>query len=85
MQTHECPKYSQPMDQGFIVDNSEGSSTLAEWVCGRPQKSFWASGVKVRGKERRKIMTFCCPECGFLESYAKPEEPPEIDPLYRPF
>jgi hypothetical protein len=60
------------MDEGFILDQMHGGQTQAHWVEGAPQYSFW-TGLKVRGKERRKVVTFCCPKCGFLESYARPE------------
>lgn len=73
METPKCPKCSQPMDEGFIVDHTYGAQTQAEWVGGPPQPSFW-TGLKLWGKERRKVATFCCPKCGFLESYAKPAE-----------
>jgi hypothetical protein len=72
MNTPICPKCSQPMDKGFIVDHAPGTSFQAEWVGGTPQKSFW-TGLKLGGKERRKVATFCCPKCGFLESYAETE------------
>ena len=71
MQTHRCPKCSQPMDEGFIVDHTHGGQTQAHWVEGPPQFSFWW-GINASGKER-KVVTFCCPKCGFLESYAKPQ------------
>jgi Domain of unknown function (DUF6487) len=73
METLKCPKCSQPMDEGFIVDHSHAVDLQAEWVEGSPERSFW-TGLKVKGKERRKITTFCCPKCGFLESYAKAEQ-----------
>ena len=73
MQTHRCPKCSQPMDEGFILEGTRYGETPSEWIEGPPQYSIW-TGLKLKGKERRKVATFCCPKCGFLESYAKPEE-----------
>jgi hypothetical protein len=71
MPTPKCPKCSQPMDEGFIVDHSQGANFQAEWVEGPPQTSFW-TGLKIgNASDRRKIATFCCPRCGFLESYAE--------------
>jgi hypothetical protein len=62
------------MDEGFIVDFTFGHQIQEEWAKGPPETSVWtSSGVKLKGKERRKVTTFCCPECGFLESYAEME------------
>ena len=59
------------MGEGFIFDHvHEASGTQAEWVEGAPQRSFW-TGLK-HGSPR-KVTTFCCPKCGFLESYAETE------------
>ncbi|WZO95740.1 PF20097 family protein [Isosphaeraceae bacterium EP7] len=67
-----CPKCSQPMDDGFLIDHSYGRDTQAEWIGGTPEPSTWWTGVlKLKGKVRRPVTTFCCPKCGFLESYAK--------------
>jgi hypothetical protein len=68
-----CPKCSQPMDEGFILDNTHGGQLPSEWMEGAPQVSRWW-GLATRGKEKRRVATFCCPKCGFLESYARPEE-----------
>jgi Domain of unknown function (DUF6487) len=76
MRTPKCPKCSEPMDEGFIVDHAHAADLQAEWVEGRPQTSFW-TGLKLRGKERRKVATFCCTKCGFLESYAETETQPQ--------
>jgi hypothetical protein len=32
---------------------------------------FWAAGVKIPDDKIIDIVTYRCPECGFLESYAK--------------
>jgi hypothetical protein len=73
MSTPKCPKCSQPMEEGFIVDHGYGKHTQAEWVEGPPQTSFW-TGLKLGSLQgRRKVTTFCCPKYGFLESYAETE------------
>jgi hypothetical protein len=70
MRTPKCPKCSQPMDEGFIVDHTYGADLQAQWVEGPPQKSF-CLGLKVGTP--RKVATYCCPKCGFLESYVETE------------
>jgi Domain of unknown function (DUF6487) len=73
MPTVTCPKCSKAMDEGFIVDHTHGGSVPPQWVEGPPQVSFW-TGLKLRGKVLRGVATYCCPGCGYLESYAKPEQ-----------
>ena len=70
MRTVKCPKCSKVMEEGFIVDHAKNGDVQAEWVEGPPQISFW-TGLKLRGKVRVPVSTFCCTGCGFLESYAK--------------
>lgn len=70
MRNATCPKCSKTMEEGFIVDHGHGTNTQAVWVEGPPQRSFW-TGLKLRGKELRPVLTFCCPGCGYLESYAQ--------------
>jgi len=64
------------MEAGFILDKTHPSVMLTqgeqtEWVEGEAgNRSFWTTGVRLKGKDRRKIVTYCCSGCGFLESYA---------------
>jgi hypothetical protein len=60
------------MEQGFIADSTEGGSLVSKWVAGPPVKSIW-TGTKVTEADFIRIGTFRCKECGFLESYARPE------------
>jgi predicted nucleic-acid-binding Zn-ribbon protein len=63
-----CPKCSGDMEEGFVVDHSYGTRSVSEWSEGPPESSVW-SGLKV--KEPKAISTFCCIQCGYLESYAR--------------
>jgi hypothetical protein len=72
MNTPTCPKCSKKMEEGFIVDHSHAINMQAEWIEGAPQRAFW-TGLKLRGKVRRPVATFCCPSCGYLESFAQIE------------
>lgn len=72
MHAVSCPKCSKAMEEGFIVDHTYGGDTQSEWVEGPPQRSVW-TGLKIRGKVRRPVVTMCCPGCGYLESYAQLE------------
>lgn len=68
-----CPDCTLPMDSGFIVDFTHGTSASAQpsWVKGTAEPSFW-SGLKLGGKERLPVVTFRCPKCGQLKSFAQP-------------
>ena len=68
-QSHECPRCQGPMSEGFVVDKTHGSPSVASWVSGAPQKSLLV-GLKLRGKTSLEITTSRFRRCGFLESYA---------------
>jgi hypothetical protein len=67
--TPRCPKCDGEMHEGFIADFTHGAILQEQWVQGPPEKSIWV-GTKIRDKERYRITTFRCADCGFLESYA---------------
>ncbi|WP_369432139.1 PF20097 family protein [Aquisphaera insulae] len=73
MKTPKCPKCSQPMEEGFILDQAHNFQSAEKWVEGPPQWSFW-TGLKLNGRKKRQVATYCCPKCGFLESYATMED-----------
>ena len=61
------------MDSGFIVDFVHGTSFSEQpsWVPGPAEQSFWY-GLKLGGKQRLPVVTFRCPKCGQLKSFAQP-------------
>jgi hypothetical protein len=59
------------MLEGFTLDNAYGGRTVSSWLEGVPKKNIWV-GVTLDGKKPIEIVTWRCPSCGFLESYAKP-------------
>jgi hypothetical protein len=65
-----CPKCRATMERGFLVDNSYGAVAEPQWAEGPVEKSFW-TGVKMHGRERRRVETYRCQSCGYLESYAR--------------
>jgi hypothetical protein len=66
----KCLRCQTPMEEGFIMDADYGTTLVARWVAGRPEPSFW-TGTKTGGKEKRALTTYRCPQCGYLESYAR--------------
>lgn len=65
-----CPKCKQPMQAGFVLSNYQSYGAVASWIEGLPQYGP-LGGLRFRGKPRTPIMTYRCPACGYLESYAK--------------
>ena len=73
MKTNRCPKCNGEMVQGFMVDFHAGGKRLViNWVSGPPEKSFWHK-TDVPAEKCVPVGAFRCSECGFLESYARPE------------
>lgn len=68
MNTHECHKCSATMEAGFIVERSFGNWQDVS-IGGKPEHSL-LRGVKLLDKPQLKVVTFRCPKCGLLESYA---------------
>jgi hypothetical protein len=66
-----CPKCAGEMEEGFVLDQSQGRNLQSAWIEGPPSPSFW-TGLKMRGRERLPVTTMRCVKCGFLESYAEP-------------
>ncbi len=60
------------MELGVIIDVGPGAVTQSGWVDGVPEKSIWTGGLKLKGRVRIPVITYRCPPCGYLESYAPP-------------
>lgn len=61
------------MEQGFVIDYGESNARFVQhWSAGAPQKSFWMGTKKPAGPQV-PIGVFRCKDCGYLESYARPE------------
>jgi hypothetical protein len=72
MSAPDCPACRVPIDEGFIIDRGHGNAPAqSEWAAGIPERSFW-TGLKLKGKVRIPTVTYRCPRCGLLQSYASP-------------
>lgn len=58
------------METGFVIDVGYGKTAVPKWAAGEPVRSFWSSGLNLRGKEQLPVTTYRCRRCGYLESYA---------------
>ena len=59
------------MELGVTIDVGYGAVTQSAWIDGAPEKSIW-TGLKLKGHVRLPVITYRCPHCGYLESYAPP-------------
>jgi predicted nucleic-acid-binding Zn-ribbon protein len=67
-----CPKCQGEMEQGFVLEISQGGRSVISWSSGQPKKSFFF-GIKLFEVKQIPIGTFRCKDCGYLESFARPE------------
>jgi hypothetical protein len=71
----ECPDCKVPMDSGFIVDftHGTGASEQSSWAEGTAESSWWTgwTALKLGDKQLLPIVTFRCPKCGQLKSFAQ--------------
>ena len=69
-----CPKCEGSMEAGFILDVWDVSlAKVSEWVKGEPQHGFFGH-VKPRAGEKYKVTAYRCADCGYIESYALPQQ-----------
>ena len=64
-----CPKCKGQMEEGFVVDYAGNFPQVSEWSAESPKMGWFGFGVDVKGV--RKITSYRCTSCGYLESYAK--------------
>ena len=69
----KCPRCGSDFEKGLILDQSYGHSVQSTWRAGEPTASFW-TGTRLGHGPRYPIVTYRCTACGYLESYARPEE-----------
>ena len=65
----KCPKCSAEMVEGFVLETGLLSDPRPKWVSGRPATNA-VGGIETAERDVRRIETFRCLRCGFLESYA---------------
>jgi rubrerythrin len=63
-----CPECNASMEEGVTLDLE--SRRTQTWLRG-PVEQKWF-GIKTRGKELRRVITYRCPKCGYLKSFAPP-------------
>lgn len=72
-----CRDCGVDLEPGFTPDLAHGQTQLARWIPGSPRKS-WLQGEVSRGQYARDALptiTYRCPKCFRLESFAPPPTP----------
>ena len=68
-----CPECNASMEEGVTLDLE--SRRTQKWLRGpvlrSPVKEKWF-GIKTRGKELLQVISYRCPKCGYLKSFAPP-------------
>jgi len=65
----QCLRCKTQMESGFVADLTYGGYQQQNWSAGEPKLSIW-TGLKVKKDQTVSVVTFRCPNCGYLESYA---------------
>ena len=65
-QSVNCPKCEEPMRRGFLVERNSPLQivTLGEGL-------FWAPGEGGLMGDRAGLVSYACPNCGFVEVYIR--------------
>jgi DNA-directed RNA polymerase subunit RPC12/RpoP len=79
--SYTCPKCQHKMEPGFIPELAyHGFVFQTHWVRGVPSPASWfqkpwnqLKKLAIRGdyQDFLKVITYRCPDCGYLESYAR--------------
>lgn len=73
MRDGQCSKCGRTMEKGFIVDGRRNGAMQSRWTLGDAARGFFAS-FKIQRAASQPVVTFRCTGCGFLESYAQPDQ-----------
>ena len=64
-----CPECKVAMEEGATIDLE---SRRAQTWLRAPVEEKRLTGIKTRGKELLRVVSYRCPKCGYLKSFAPP-------------
>ena len=67
MNDKKCSKCGAEMQEGFILEHR----LAVRWIAGKPETSLLGDVIKTDGREQRRLESYRCVACGYLESYAQ--------------
>ena len=65
--TQRCPDCNAVMEAGVTIDLE--SRRTQTWLPG-PVEEKRFTGIKTRGKDLLRVVTYRCPKCGYLKMFA---------------
>lgn len=70
-----CPYCEVDMDRGFVLDFAHAAVVNSTWQAGEPTPQtilgLKTGSVKYVTEKMIPVATYRCPNCGYLESYAR--------------
>ena len=73
--TPVCPYCEINMERGFVLDFAQAAALNSTWQAGEPTpQTFFGlktGAVKLDKQHMLQMATYRCPDCGYLESYAR--------------
>lgn len=69
----KCPKCDRVMDRGHLPDMGHAQVFQSSWAPGEPEARRFIGGIKYHEAEVIPLSVYRCPDCGFLELYARPD------------
>jgi rubredoxin len=70
-----CPECRGKMTEGFLPEYTKHRVMRSLWIEGKLERSFW-TGIHLKGKDIRAVITWRCTQCGLLRAYAEESVPP---------
>lgn len=71
-----CPECRGKMVVGFLSGyRRERATRMRLWIEGKPKPKF-LTGIQLKGKDIRVVVTWRCTSCGLLRAYAEERIPP---------
>ena len=74
---HRCTHCGSEMKPGYLIDlvhkgPVEEIGEKVEWIASQSHEECLTSEcLKVGQRHRLEVVTYCCTQCGFLESFAQ--------------
>jgi hypothetical protein len=61
------------MDRGHVPDTAYGQVLQSGWVSGEPEVRRFVGGIRYDRDDVVPLAAYRCPECGYVEFYARGE------------
>ncbi len=66
----KCARCGADMEEGHLLESGLGALGVMRWIAGAPARSSVLGVLRVPREKQRKVSSFRCSKCGYLESYA---------------